>query len=159
MKELEIIVETPKGSPFKYKYDQKKEWFVVHKMLPVGLVFPFDFGFIPGTKGEDGDPLDVLILSEFSFIQGSMVKCNVIGSMKAEQTEEDKTIRNDRIFVTPGIKGLYPDYESLEDIQKEKMKEIENFFIYYNMMENKTFKPLGILSAIETWKIIKKQRS
>jgi len=159
MHTLEIVVETPKGSPFKYKYDLKKRWFQVHKMLPVGLIFPFDFGFIPDTKGEDGDPLDVLVLSEFSFSQGCMVNCNVIGSLKAEQTEEKKTIRNDRIFVTPEIKGLYPDYKSLEDVQKEKMKEIENFFIYYNLMEGKTFNPLEILTAKETWKIIKQQRS
>src|SRR5678816_35597 len=84
MDTIEVIVETPKGSPFKYKYDPKKEWFAVHKALPVGLNFPYDFGFIPGTKGDDGDPLDVLIMSEFSFIQGSMIECKVIGSMKAK---------------------------------------------------------------------------
>jgi inorganic pyrophosphatase len=156
---IEVIVETPKGSPFKYKYDPEKEWFVVHKMLPIGLVFPFDFGFIPNTKGEDGDPLDVLILSEFSFPQGCLVKCDIIGAIKAEQTEEKKTIRNDRIFVIPEIKGLYADYKSLKDIQKEKMKEIENFFIYYNLMENKTFKPLEILTSKETRKLIKQQRT
>jgi len=144
MNTIEVIVETPKGSQFKYKYDIIKEWYVVHKALPVGLVFPYDFGFIPGTKGEDGDPLDVLIFSEFSFLQGSMIKCRVIGSMKAEQTEGKETIRNDRIFVTPDIKGL---------------KEIENFFIYYNSMQDKIFKPLGILTAKATMKIIEQHQS
>ena len=157
MDTIKIIVETPKGSPIKYKYDPKKKMFEAHKMLPVGLAFPFDFGFITKTKGEDGDPLDVLILSEFSFLQGAMVECNVIGSMKAEQTEGKKTIRNDRIFVTPAIKGLSPVYESLDDVQPEKMKELESFFIYHNMTEGKTFKPLGILSVKETLKLIKQQ--
>jgi len=156
---IEIIVETPKGSPFKYKYDKKKEWFEVHKALPVGLVFPYDFGFIPNTKGEDGDPLDVLLFSEFSFLQGSMLECRVIGSMKAHQTSGKETIRNDRIFVIPEVKGLHPDYESLEDIQQEKLKEIENFFIYYNSIQQKIFTPLGILSPKETIKIIKHQQS
>ena len=159
MDTIEVIVETPKGSQFKYKYDQKKEWFTVHKALPVGLIFPYDFGFIPGTKGDDGDPLDVLIMSEFSFIQGSMLECKVIGSMKAEQNDEEETIRNDRIFVYPTLKGFYPVYNSMEDIQEKKLKEIENFFIYYNAMQKKTFKPLGILSAKETLKVIKQQRS
>ena len=158
MDTVEVIVETPKGCQFKYKYDQKKEWFTLHKALPVGLIFPYDFGFIPGTKGDDDDPLDVLIFSEFSFIQGSMIECNVIGSMKAEQTDEE-TIRNDRIFVYPELKGFHPVYHSMEDIQDKKLKEIENFFIYYNAMQKKTFKPLGILSAKETLKIIKQQRS
>ena len=84
MDAIEVIVETPKGSQFKYKYDTIKERFEVNKALPVGLVFPYDFGYIPGTKGEDGDPLDVLIFSEFSFLQGTMIECRVIGSMKAE---------------------------------------------------------------------------
>ena len=159
MDTIEVIVETPKGSQFKYKYDTKKEWFSVHKALPVGLSFPYDFGFIPDTKGDDGDPLDVLILSEFSFIQGSLLECRIIGSMKAEQTDDKETIRNDRIFVYPDLKGFYPVYEGMEDIQKEKLKEIENFFIYYNAIQKKTFKPLGILSAKETLKTIKQQRS
>ena len=157
MHTIEVIVETPKESAIKYKFDIKKKVFEAHKMLPVGLAFPFDFGFIPKTKGDDGDPLDVLILSEFTFLQGAMVECKVIGSMKAEQTEGKKTIRNDRIFVTPAIKGLSPVYESLENVQPEKMKELESFFIYYNMTEGKTFKPLGILSAKETLKLIKQQ--
>jgi inorganic pyrophosphatase len=156
---IEVIVETPKGSRFKYKYDPKKKWFVVHKALPVGLIFPFDFGFIPDTKGDDGDPLDVLILSEFSFLHGSMIECKILGSMKAEQTDSKETIRNDRIFVYPDLKGFYPVYNSMEDIQEEKLKEIESFFIYYNALQNKTFKPLGILNAKETMKLIKKQRS
>jgi inorganic pyrophosphatase len=159
METIEVIVETPKGSQFKYKYDPKKERFIVHKALPVGLIFPYDFGFIPGTKGDDGDPLDVLIMSEFSFTQGSMLECKVIGSMKAEQTDKEEMIRNDRIFVYPDLKGFYPVYDSMKDIQKEKLKEIENFFIYYNAMQKKTFKPLDILDAKETLKIIKKQRA
>ena len=159
MTTIEVIVETPKGSQFKYKYDTEKERFEVHKALPVGLVFAYDFGFIPGTKGDDGDPLDVLIFSEFSFLQGSILQCNVIGSMKAEQTDGKETIRNDRIFVTPDIKGFYPVYESLKDIQKEKLKEIESFFIYYNALQDKIFKPLGTLSAKETMRIIKEHQS
>jgi inorganic pyrophosphatase len=156
METIEVIVETPKGSQFKYKYDTIRERFEVNKALPVGLVFPYDFGYIPGTKGEDGDPLDVLIFSEFSFLQGTVIECKVIGSMKAEQTEGKETIRNDRIFVTPDIKGFYPVYGSLKDIQKEKLKEIESFFIYYNSMQDKIFKPLGILTPKETMRIIKK---
>ena len=61
---IEIIIETPKGSRNKYKYNEKKETFKLNKILPVGFSFPFDFGIIPGTKGDDGDPLDILIHSD-----------------------------------------------------------------------------------------------
>src|SRR5438045_9511643 len=103
---VDVVVETPKGSKYKYKFDEEQNRFRVKKILPIGLIFPYDFGFIPGTKGDDGDPLDVLIMSEFSFIQGSMLECKVIGSMKAEQTDKEEMIRNDRIFVYPAIKGF-----------------------------------------------------
>ena len=155
MTSMKITVETPKGSRQKYDFDVEEQSFSLKKILPIGMSFPYDFGFIPGTKGEDGDPLDVLILSEFSFLQGSMIECKVLGSMKAEQTEENETIRNDRIFVYPRLKGFYPVYDSMDDIQEKKIKEIENFFIYYNAMQKKTFKPLGILNAKETLKLIK----
>jgi len=68
-------------------------------------------------------------------------------------------MRNDRIFVVPDINGLYPVYKSLKDIQKEKLKEIESFFIYYNAMQDKIFKPLGTLNAKQTMSIIKRHQS
>ncbi len=88
-----------------------------------------------------------------------MIECRIIGSLKAEQSDKKETIRNDRIFAYPDINGFYPVYNSMDDIRQEKLKEIENFFVYYNAMQEKTFKPLGILDAKETLKLIKKQRS
>src|ERR1051325_6834357 len=98
---ITAIVETPRGSAQKYDYDKKKKWFKLKKMMPAGMVFPFDFGFIPGTKGGDGDPLDVVIISELKSFPGCCMDCNVIGGFKATQTENGKTVRNDRFFVIP----------------------------------------------------------
>src|SRR5215510_7258902 len=99
MRTIDVIVETPKGSKYKYKFDVKKNRFKVKKLLPSGLAFPYDFGFIPGTKGDDGDPLDVMIFSEDSFLRGSIVKCKIIGAIKAKQSSDEETVRNDRIIV------------------------------------------------------------
>jgi inorganic pyrophosphatase len=158
MHALEVIIETPKTSHFKYKYNEKKEWFEVGKALPAGLGFPYDFGFIPGTKAEDGDPIDVLIFSEFTFLQGTLLTCNILGAIKAEQRSKKIITRNDRILAVPEVEGMSAIYKSINDISKEVLKEIENFFVYYNKMEDKEFRSLGILTAKQSWEIIKKKQ-
>jgi inorganic pyrophosphatase len=154
---VDVVIETPKGSKYKYEFDPQTNGFRVHKLLPSGLAFPFDFGFIPCTKGDDGDPLDVLVLSEDSFSPGSVVECEIIGAIKAKQTSENETMRNDRIMAVPALIIRKYEQVTLEDFSKQKIKEIEDFFIYYNKAQKKEFKPLGILSAKETWNVIKEQ--
>jgi len=67
---LNVIVETPKHSQAKFAWDPELQVFRVKKTLPMGMVFPFDFGFLPGTKGGDGDPLDVLVIMEQACFPG-----------------------------------------------------------------------------------------
>lgn len=154
---VDVVIETPKGSKYKYKFEPETNRFRVHKLLPVGLAFPYDFGFIPDTKGDDGDPLDVLIFAEDSYLPGSVVQCEIIGAIKAQQTSDGETIRNDRIIVMPALTITKEKEVVLEDLSKQKIQEIENFFTYYNSMEGKEFKALGLLSAKETWKTIEEQ--
>jgi inorganic pyrophosphatase len=154
MHTINVMIETPKGSKYKYKFDPDTNRLKVHKLLPAGLAFPYDFGFIPHTEAEDGDPLDVMIFSEDSFLPGSMVECKVMGAIKAKQTKNGKNVRNDRILATPVLSVEKEKNTSLEDLSKEKIKEIEDFFIYYNKMDGKEFNPSGILTASETRKMI-----
>src|SRR5436305_1907558 len=94
--EWRVIIETTKGNRNKYKYDDEFSCFSLAKVLPEGLMFPFDFGFLPGTIGEDGDPLDVLLLMDEPTFAGCLVVCRLIGVMEAQQTERDGTSeRND----------------------------------------------------------------
>ena len=152
---VDVVIETPKGSKYKYKFDEEQNRFRVKKILPAGLAFPYDFGFIPGTKGDDGDPLDVMIIAEDSYLPGSVIECEIIGAIKARQSSDDETFRNDRIIGVPVMTKEKDEEVALKDFSKLKINELEKFFIYYNKMEKKEFKPLGILSAKETWKIIK----
>ena len=157
MYSVNVIIETPKGSKYKYKFEQESNRFRVKKLLPAGLAFPYDFGFIPGTKGDDGDPLDVMVFFEDTFPQGSIVECVIVGAIKAKQSSDDETVRNDRIIVVPALTVKKDGDVELEDFSKQKIKEIENFFVYYNKVEKKEFKPLGTLTAKETWKMIKEE--
>src|SRR5689334_3990623 len=88
---LNVIVETSQGSRNKYKYDPERRLFKVHKLLPAGASFPFDFGFIPSTVGDDGDPLDVLVVMEEPAPAGILVPARLLGVIEAEQTEGGKT--------------------------------------------------------------------
>ena len=88
---VEIIVETPKGSRNKYKYDPDNDVFKLSKVLPEGMVFPYDFGFVPSTKAADGDPLDVLMLMDEATFPGCLVECRLIGVIKAEQEEQPRS--------------------------------------------------------------------
>src|SRR4051794_25027276 len=108
MKPITAIIETPKGSAYKYDYDKKLSAIKLKKVLPAGLVFPYDFGFITGTKGEDGDPLDIMVVSEIPTFPGCAMKCRIIGAIKAKQTERDgETVRNDRFLAVPEVSTTY----------------------------------------------------
>jgi len=157
VKTYQIIIETPKGSREKYSYDPKQKSFVLKKLLPLGMVFPFDFGFLPGTKGEDGDPLDAMLLSEFKTFPGCRVECRLIGMLKAKQSEENKTIRNDRYFFVPESSLLYQHIQTTDDLPAQLIKELLTFFVTYNKEEGKEFEPLQVLPAKKAAEVLTKE--
>jgi len=143
MKTIEAVVETPKGSAVKYDYDRATGLFTIKKALPAGMVFPFDFGFVPNTKGEDGDPLDIIMISEFFNYPGCKLECRVIGCLMAEQKDQkggSPTIRNDRYLAVPKISKLLGRVTSIKDLPEEMLKELEIFFIQYNKVEKRKFR-------------------
>jgi inorganic pyrophosphatase len=137
------VVETPKGSQNKYKYDPSIGMVRLDKVLPAGAVFPHDFGFIPATIEEDGDPLDVLVLVDQPSFPGCIIPVRILGVIEAEQTEQGKTIRNDRL-VAAAVKSIeYASLQSLKTIDPKLIEEWEHFFISYDEIEGKTFTPLA----------------
>ena len=144
---LNVIVETPKGSSFKYDYDPKLEGFKIKKSLPQGMHFPFSFGFLPATLGDDGDPLDIIILSEYPLEMGSIAVVALVGVLEAEQTEKDenKPIRNDRLVgclvdEDDDAEAMFANVSKLPEAFKW---HVEAFFKQYDKLTGKTFKPLG----------------
>ena len=157
MDTIPVIIETPKGSAFKYTYQPEKHLFKLTKVLPAGMTFPFDFGLIPDTKGEDGDPLDIIVIAEFESFAGCIMDCRVIGGIKAEQTEHDgKTLRNDRFIGIPVVSALFAEINSTEDLPKKIIDQLEAFFKNYNELSGKEFKSLGSMSPDEAYALIKK---
>ncbi len=122
-----VVIETPKGCRNKYKYDEQQDYFELHKVLPVGSTFPYDFGFLPGTEAPDGDPIDVLLLMDESAFPGCVVAARLIGVIEAEQTEDGQTVRNDRLIAVADDAHDYRDIHSLADINDNLLKELSIF--------------------------------
>lgn len=140
---LNVIVETPQGSRNKYDYDDDVRLFRLHHVLPRGATFPFDFGFVPSTLGADGDPLDVLVLMDQPAFTGCLVHARLVGVIEAEQTEEGKTLRNDRLIAVAAASQTHSHIDSIDQLPGELLDEIEHFFASYNAMRDRRFKPIG----------------
>jgi len=100
------VVETPRGSRAKFEFDRKLGAFTLAKPLIAGLTYPYDWGFIPSTRAEDGDPLDVLIIHDAAAYPGLVLKCKPVGVLEVVQTSTGKKERNDRVFVGSGRKSF-----------------------------------------------------
>ena len=154
-KTVTAMVESPKGFNQKFEYEPQERRFRLIKILPAGLVFPFDFGMIPGTKGEDGDPLDVIVISEAATFPGCMIDCRIIGAFQAEQTERDgKTMRNDRFLGIPVVSQLFPEVSELAQLPESILNQLEHFFKNYNEQAGKEFRVITRLSATEALQLI-----
>ncbi|MDB5202147.1 MAG: inorganic diphosphatase [Ferruginibacter sp.] len=150
-----VTVETVKGSNVKYKFDEALGMFMVKKILPDGMVFPFDFGFLPGTKGEDGDPLDVMLISEFSCYTGTMVQCRLVAALTALQNKDaGKALRNDRFFMIPLVSRQFAHVKTIRDLPGGLLNQLSQFFINYNQLEDKIFKPLEFLEEEQAASLI-----
>ena len=141
--EVNAIVDTPKGSRNKFKYDEDKGMFKLGGVLPLGAAFPFDFGYIPSTRGEDGDALDILILMDEPAFPGCLVPAKLIGVIEAEQTEDGVMSRNDRLVAVAADSRNHSHVRFLGDLNSNVLHEIEHFFVSYNESKGKEFKLLG----------------
>ncbi len=136
------IIETPKGSPNKYDFDQSWAVFKLAGVMPEGSSFPYDFGFIPSTLGEDGDPLDVLVLMDAPVPVGCVLSVRLIGVIEAQQREHSgEWLKNDRLLAVATHAHTHAHVQNLEDLRPRLLDEIEAFFENYNRLNGKEFKP------------------
>ena len=132
------IIETPKNRRNKFDYDPESNLFKLGGLLPEGMIFPFDFGFIPSTLGGDGDPLDVMVLMDEPAHVGCLVDVRIIGVIEAKQTEDGKTETNDRLLAV--ATHSYQHVTSLEELNPSILDQLEQFFVSYNKLRGKKFK-------------------
>jgi inorganic pyrophosphatase len=138
--ECRAIIETPKHRRNKFDYDPESNLFRLGGLLPEGMMFPFNFGFIPGTRGGDGDPLDVMVLMDEPVHVGCLLSVRVIGALEATQTEDGKTERNDRLLAVAIHSYQHDDVKSIQDVSSAILDQLEQFFVSYNKLRGKKFK-------------------
>lgn len=139
---LNVIVETSKGSRNKITFDPVRGLYELTGVLPAGASFPYDFGFVPSTLADDGDPLDVLVLMDEPAFAGCLVPSRLIGVITAEQQERDGTVeRNDRLIAVAAKSRTHDEVRTLGDLADALLDEIEHFFVSYNEIKGKRFVP------------------
>ena len=154
---VNVIIETPYKSRNKFDYDKETGLFKFHKVIPTGMEFPCEMGFIPRTKGEDGDPLDALVLMDELTYPGCLVEGRLLGAIKATQKEKgEKEIRNDRYILVPANMKEYDHLQDIKDLNETKVKEIADFFKNYNKAVGRKFTLHEILDAKAAHKLLKK---
>ena len=141
--DVHVVVETPRGSRAKFAYDPKIETFSLTKSLLTGLTYPHDWGFVPSTKADDGDPLDIMVIHDAATFPGLVITCRVIGILQIEQKSKSKSERNDRLFAVPRRSHSERGLESVRDLTRPIQEELEKFFIATDELEDKKLKILG----------------
>ena len=137
---IQVVIENPKGSRNKYDVDSEDKVFRLKKVLPAGMTFPYDFGFIPRTLAEDGDPVDVLVLMDEPAFPGCVLKCRLIGVIEGEQGDGKDKERNDRVVAVEKDNHSFADINHLDDLGKEFVRELEHFFVNYHSLSGEQFR-------------------
>lgn len=161
---LLAVIEAPRGSANKLKFDRGAGVFRLHQVLPLGCVFPFDFGFVPRTLGDDGDPLDVLVLMDEPAAPGVVVPCRLVGVIEATQRplragSGARGLRNDRLVAVAHKSHRHGDVRRLGDLGVSMLDEIERFFVFYNQQKGVRFTPRGRAGLPAARRLVAKGRA
>jgi inorganic pyrophosphatase len=141
---VRVVIETPKGSRNKYAFDPDEKTFTLKKVLPAGMAFPYDFGFVPSTLAEDGDPVDVLVLMDEPAFPGCLVKCRLVGVIEGEQKDKKEAVRNDRIVAVDIENHQWAHIEHVDDLGKQFVRELEEFFVNFHELMGKKYRVLDV---------------
>jgi inorganic pyrophosphatase len=127
---VRVVVESPKGSAVKFDYDPDLDVFMYGKALPLGLTYPYCWGFLPGTRGDDGDPLDVFVLDDAPTFPGVVIDCRLVGVLRLEEKGKKGRERNDRLIAVPVADPKVADgCEDVADLPERLREEMEQFFL------------------------------
>ncbi|MBV8682550.1 MAG: inorganic diphosphatase [Caulobacteraceae bacterium] len=150
------IIETPKGRRSKFDYDPHTGLFKLKAVLPDGMSFPLDYGFIPSTLADDGDPADVMVLMDEPACVGALIDVRLIGVVEAEETEHGRSERNDRLLAVASFSHIYADVRAPEDLPRTFLAHLGDFWMNKERLEGKEFKVLRLGDASDAVRLVKK---
>ena len=139
---LRVVVEAPRGARVKLAYDAELRAFVFQRELALGMSYPYDWGFVPSTRAEDGDPLDAMVLLDGATWPGTIIPCIPIGIVRIAQRRPGgrKEERNDRIIA---VAVEHPRYTSIEEIPRRLRDQLVEFFLATGRLTGKTVSARG----------------
>ena len=140
---VHFVVESPRGSGLKLKYEAELGVFVLSRTLALGVTYPFDWGFIPGTLAPDGDPLDAMVITDTPSYPGVVLACAPIGVVRLEQDEKEGRERNDRVIAVPVKASRFDGIRDHHDLSDRMREEIQQFFVAAVFFAGKNVKLLG----------------
>ncbi len=142
---FQVVIESPRGSAVKLKYDPALEAMTLSRPLTLGLSYPFDWGFIPGTRASDGDPLDAMVLWDSASFPGVVIPCRALGVVKVDQRKQrgKGRERNDRVVAMPAKSPRGDHLRTVRDLPGRVRRELEEFFAQATTFEGKDIRILG----------------
>ncbi|AUB57881.1 MULTISPECIES: inorganic diphosphatase [Methanobacterium] len=144
------VIEIPKGSRNKYEYDKDKEAFIVDRVLSSPFFYPAEYGIIPQTLYDDGDPMDILVLMEQPTFPGCVIESRPIGLLKMLDGEE----QDDKVLAVPVDDPKSNHIKNIDDLPESLLNEISHFFQEYKRLEGKSTEILGWEDYKEAFKAI-----
>jgi len=154
---VNVVVETPRGSQAKFKYDPETGAIMLSRPLPAGVVYPYDWGYIPSTRAADGDPIDVMVLWDGTSFPGVVLPSRLIGVLRVEQagTQPGRRERNDRLFALPIKAPRSAHVQTIFDLPERVRLEIEQFFQTVVAFEGKDLRLLGFEGKDEADRVLR----
>jgi inorganic pyrophosphatase len=155
---IRVVIETPGGSRNKYAFNAEEKVFELKTVLPAGMAFPYAFGFVPSTKADDGDPVDVLVLMDEPAFTGCVLTCRVIGIIEGEEGDKREKVRNDRVVAIEKHNHSFADIKHIDDLGKRFVEELEDFFVNYHELSEEKYRVIGVKGPAQAKKSIEEGR-
>jgi inorganic pyrophosphatase len=155
------LVEATRGTRGKYAYDEERDVFALDGLLPAGMAYPCDFGFVPSTLAPDGDPTDVMILHDEPIPVGASLRVRLIAVIEAEQDDSDRgkgTVRNDRLVGVACESHSFEQIRSIGDLGERLWDELLQFWVNYNALKGKRFTVLALGDSARALEILRETR-
>lgn len=152
---VRVVIETPKGSRNKYAFQPELGAFELRKVLPAGMEFPYDFGFVPSTKAGDDDPLDVLVLMDEPAFAGCVLTCRLVGIIHGREKDKGRRVENDRLIAIEQDAHRFASVKGLKDLGPTFLKELEDFFVNYHALDDAKYRITGAGGAAAARRALK----
>jgi len=157
---VQVVVESPRGSMLKLKYEEAWQVMSISRPLPAGVIYPYDWGFIPSTTAPDGDPLDAMVIWDVASFPGVVLRCRAIAVIYVEQNktnfEPSVRVHNDRVLLVPLEARREAAMTDLASISQRMRAELEHFAGAATALEGKDIRITGWGGAVEALELVRR---